>query len=76
MHIKFSENSEVQMTLQTSKPNTRYKALGSNLKSKLSLTLNAWRKGFRSFTSFANDTRPSPFPSDAGNTSNTTISKG
>lgn len=40
------------------------------------LTLNAWRKGFRSFISFANDTLPSPFPSEAGSTSKTTISKG
>lgn len=40
------------------------------------LTLKAWRKGFRSFISFASDTRPSPFPSEAGSTSKTIISRG
>lgn len=42
----------------------------------LLITLNAWRRGLRSFTSVANDTRPSPFPSEAGSTSNTIISIG
>ena len=39
------------------------------------LTLKPCRKGFRSFISAANDTRPSPLPSEAGNTSKTIISK-
>lgn len=40
------------------------------------LTLNEWRKGFRSFISLASDNRPSPFPSEAGSTSKTMISRG
>lgn len=40
------------------------------------LTLNACRSGFLSFISFARDTRPSPFPSEPGSTSNTIMSKG
>lgn len=39
-------------------------------------TLNAWRKGFGSSTSFAKDGHPSLFPSDAQSTSKTIMSKG
>lgn len=37
--------------------------------------MNPKRKGFFSFVSFASETRPSPFPSEGGNTSKTIISK-
>ena len=55
--------------IETQRPEPKKKA-------QMLQTLNAWRRGFRSFISFANDTRPSPFPSEAGSTSKTTMSNG